>query len=225
MHINVVNEEDGTTSNTVSYLQGNEEVTLNGQFNHYIGTAYAITDRWRMTNEDKTTYTCQERKLYTSALSQTEDDDTFLFYSAYSANNSADSNLIGINTDGIVTGVAQKFDVTNAYNKRADIANISSQSGYTFVRIFKAEVISEESEDDEQTDTGAEEKGEDTSVTDADSEAGEDTSIAGTDTESGADASTTDTGTEDGADASVSDTDAENGEVPSVTDTDTEDEE
>ena len=139
MHINV--ETDNTTSpvtytNTVTIAQGADENKINGLFNHSVGVAFAITDKYRMGTDN--IYTPQSiQKFNGTGLT---DNNTFAFYSGYAVNNTNTENTItnvkNAKNIGSAPMVSQKFDIKNNYSSSA-ITNNSS-NGTVRVRIFRA---------------------------------------------------------------------------------------
>ena len=138
MHINV--ETDNTTSpvtytNTVTIAQGADENKINGLFNHSVGVAFAITDKYRMGTD---IYSKQQISLY-DGKKQTE-NSKFAFYAGYTVNDANSGNAIDdvVNSKkiGADSMVSQKFDIKNNYSSSA-ITNNSS-NGTVRVRIFRA---------------------------------------------------------------------------------------
>ena len=139
MHINV--ETDNTTSpvtytNTVTIAQGADENKINGLFNHSVGVAFAITDKYRMGTDN--IYTPQSiQKFNGTGLT---DNNTFAFYSGYAVNdaNTEDTidNVKKAKNIGSAPMVSQKFDIKNN-NSSSAITNNSS-NGTVRVRIFRA---------------------------------------------------------------------------------------
>ena len=139
MHINV--ETDNTTSpvtytNTVTIAQGAEENKINGLFNHSVGVAFAITDKYRMGTDN--IYTPQSiQKFNGTGLT---DSNTFAFYSGYAVNNTNTENTItnvkNAKNIGSAPMFSQKFDIKNN-NSSSAITNNSS-NGTVRVRIFRA---------------------------------------------------------------------------------------
>lgn len=140
MHINV--ETDNTTSpvtytNTVTIAQGADENKINGLFNHSVGVAFAITDKYRMGTDN--IYTRQSIQKYDGKTGLINNQE-FAFYSGYAVNNTNTENTItnvmnakNIGSDAMVS---QKFDIKNNYSSSA-ITNNSS-NGTVRVRIFRA---------------------------------------------------------------------------------------
>ena len=140
MHINV--ETDNTTSpvtytNTVTIAQGADENKINGLFNHSVGVAFAITDKYRMGTDIYTRQSIQEYKYNENVFT---DDNTFAFYSGYAVNNTNNEDTIdnvkNAKNIGSATMVSQKFDIKNN-NSSSAITNNSS-NGTVRVRIFHA---------------------------------------------------------------------------------------
>lgn len=139
MHINV--KTDNTTSpvtytNTVTIAQGADENKIKGLFNHSVGVAFAITDKYRMGTDN--IYTHQSiQKFNGTGLT---DDNTFAFYSGYAVNdaNTEDTidNVKKAKNIGSAPMVSQKFDIKNN-NSSSAITNNSS-NGTVRVRIFRA---------------------------------------------------------------------------------------
>ncbi|MBQ2176558.1 MAG: hypothetical protein II453_16360, partial [Alphaproteobacteria bacterium] len=138
MHINV--ETDNTTSpvtytNTVTIAQGADENKINGLFNHSVGVAFAITDKYRMGSD---VYASQSIDKYNG--NTLTDNDHFAFYSWYAVNNTNTENtIINVkNAKNIVSDamVSHKFDIKNN-NSSSAITNNSS-NGKVRVRIFRA---------------------------------------------------------------------------------------
>jgi uncharacterized repeat protein (TIGR01451 family) len=161
MTINITKNEDGTSKNTVSYtLSDNTEVQLSGTFNHSIGVAYAITDKYRM--GDSTIYGSQTRTRYNSLTGSASgsggssnasgtatvvtDDTSFVFYGEYNENDQRNNYLIGVNSaentdsNSITTMLSQKFQVSGTSDKAQTNKNLSYENGLTRVRIFKAKL-------------------------------------------------------------------------------------
>lgn len=138
MHINV--ETNNTTSpvtytNTVTIAQGADENKINGLFNHSVGVAFAITDKYRMGSD---VYASQSIDKYNG--NTLTDNDHFAFYSGYAVNDantaSAINNVEKSKNIGSAPMVSQKFDIKNNYSSSA-ITNNSS-NGTVRVRIFRA---------------------------------------------------------------------------------------
>lgn len=143
MHINV--ETDNTTSpvtytNTVTIAQGADENKINGLFNHSVGVAFAITDKYRMGSD---VYASQSIDKYNG--NTLTDNDHFAFYSGYAVNDantaSAINNVKRSKNIGSDPMVSQKFDITNnATINQVSYAGIKNNSsfGTVRVRIFRA---------------------------------------------------------------------------------------
>ena len=143
MHINV--ETDNTTSpvtytNTVTIAQGADENKINGLFNHSVGVAFAITDKYRMGSD---VYASQSIDKYNG--NTLTDNDHFAFYSGYAVNDantaSAIINVKKSKNIGSDPMVSQKFDITNnATINQVSYAGIKNNSsfGTVRVRIFRA---------------------------------------------------------------------------------------
>ena len=140
MHINV--ETDNTTSpvtytNTVTIAQGADENKINGLFNHSVGVAFAITDKYRMGTDN--IYTRQSIQKYDGKTGLINNQE-FAFYSGYAVNNTNTENTITnvMNAKNIGSDpmVSQKFDIKNN-NSSSAITNNSS-NGTVRVRIFRA---------------------------------------------------------------------------------------
>ena len=143
MHINV--ETDNTTSpvtytNTVTIAQGAEENKINGLFNHSVGVAFAITDKYRMGSD---VYASQSIDKYNG--NTLTDNYHFAFYSGYAVNDantaSAIINVKKSKNIGSDPMVSQKFDITNnATINQVSYAGIKNNSsfGTVRVRIFRA---------------------------------------------------------------------------------------
>ena len=140
MHINVETDntsDSPTYSNTVTISQGGDENKINGLFNHSVGVAFAITDKYRMGTDIYTRQSIQEYKYNENVLT---DDNTFAFYSGYAVNNTNNEDTIdnvkNAKNIGSAPMVSQKFDIKNNYSSSA-ITNNSS-NGTVRVRIFRA---------------------------------------------------------------------------------------
>lgn len=140
MHINVETDntsDSPTYSNTVTISQGGDENKINGLFNHSVGVAFAITDKYRMGTDIYTRQSIQEYKYNENVLT---DDNTFAFYSGYAVNNTNNEDTIdnvkNAKNIGSATMVSQKFDIKNN-NSSSAITNNSS-NGTVRVRIFHA---------------------------------------------------------------------------------------
>lgn len=138
MHINV--KTDNTTSpvtytNTVTIAQGADENEINGLFNHSVGVAFAITDKYRMGSD---VYASQSIDKYNG--NTLTNNDRFAFYSGYAVNDantaSAIENVKKSKNIGSAPMVSQKFDIKNN-NSSSAITNNSS-NGTVRVRIFRA---------------------------------------------------------------------------------------
>ncbi len=134
MHINV--ETDNTTSpvtytNTVTIAQGTDENKINGLFNHSVGVAFAITDKYRMSE----VYASQSIIKYDGTPSKVNNND-FAFYSGYAVNDTNGDTVYNVQKSkniGSDLMVSQKFDIKNSQQ----ITNNSS-NGTVRVRIFRA---------------------------------------------------------------------------------------
>jgi uncharacterized repeat protein (TIGR01451 family) len=154
MHINVIGEGKDLT-NTVSYTNGNNEVNLNGKFNHSVGVAYAITSRNRMLGSSSKLSTAIE--VYNNGIltqyyseytaSATNADKTYCFYSKYAIQDGGKKKnnvaLIGENSgDGDsleITGMlSQNFGMKTSAKEA--LRNLSYSDSSTMVRIYKAKV-------------------------------------------------------------------------------------
>ncbi len=138
MHINVEtdNTNDSVTySNIVTIAEGGEENKINGLFNHSVGVAFAITDKYRMGSD---IYASQSIDRYNgTALTE---NDKFAFYSGYAVNDTNGNTIDDLQKSkniGSDAMVSQKFEITNNNGSYAGITN-SSSSGKVRVRIFRA---------------------------------------------------------------------------------------
>ena len=146
MHINVKTDntsENVIYSNTVTISEGGNENQINGLFNHSVGTAFAITDRFRMGTD---IYSNQQISLY-NGKKQTE-NSKFAFYAGYSVNDANSGNAIDdvVNSKkiGADSMVSQKFDITNNANVTANLVSLNgvtnnSSDGMVRVRVFRAQ--------------------------------------------------------------------------------------
>ena len=146
MHINVKTDntsENVIYSNTVTISEGGNENQINGLFNHSVGTAFAITDRFRMGTD---IYSNQRISLY-NGKKQTE-NSTFAFYAGYSVNDANSGNAIHDVVKSKKIGanpmVSQKFDITNNANVTSNLVSLNgvtnnSSDGMVRVRVFRAQ--------------------------------------------------------------------------------------
>ena len=126
--------------NTVTIAQGAEENKINGLFNHSVGVAFAITDKYRMGSD---VYASQSIDKYNG--NTLTDNYHFAFYSGYAVNDantaSAIINVKKSKNIGSDPMVSQKFDITNnATINQVSYAGIKNNSsfGTVRVRIFRA---------------------------------------------------------------------------------------
>ena len=151
MHINVKTDntsENVIYSNTVTISEGGNENQINGLFNHSVGTAFAITDRFRMGTD---IYSGQNQKilLYNGNNgNKLTDNSTFAFYAGYSVNDANSGNAIDdvVNSKkiGADSMVFQKFDITNNANVTSNLVSLNgvtnnSSDGMVRVRVFRAQ--------------------------------------------------------------------------------------
>ena len=151
MHINVKTDntsENVIYSNTVTISEGGNENQINGLFNHSVGTAFAITDRFRMGTD---IYSGQNQKilLYNGNNgNKLTDNSTFAFYAGYSVNDANSGNAIDdvVNSKkiGANSMVSQKFDITNNANVTSNLVSLNgvtnnSSDGMVRVRVFRAQ--------------------------------------------------------------------------------------
>lgn len=137
IHINVAKDEnDGETDNAVTFTDdNNNEILLNGLFNHSVGVAYAITDRYRMGTTS--VYEAQRLSLYEAGGSKTE-TSSFAFYAPYSVTDPASRKLLGANTTGENGAVISGMLEQNIAVKATDSIYNLSYSGKTMVKVYKA---------------------------------------------------------------------------------------
>lgn len=137
IHINVAKEETGgAADNAVTFTDdNNNEILLNGLFNHSVGVAYAITDRYRMGTSS--VYEGQKLSLYEAGASKTE-TGSFAFYAPYSVTDPESQKLLGVNTTGengvAISGMLEQ----NIAVKATDSIYNLSYSGKTMVKVYKA---------------------------------------------------------------------------------------
>ncbi len=149
MHINVKTDntsENVIYSNTVTISEGGNENQINGLFNHSVGTAFAITDRFRMGTD---VYSDQKILLYNGNNgNKLTDNSTFAFYAGYSVNDANSGNAIDdvVNSKkiGADSMVSQKFDITNNANVTSNLVSLNgvtnnSSDGMVRVRVFRAQ--------------------------------------------------------------------------------------
>ena len=139
MHISVeTDEETNKVTNTVTIAEDGRENEINGLFNHSVGVAFAITDKYRMGTDN--IYTNQSIQEYKYSGEVLTDNQKFAFYSGYAVNDTNTKNTItnvmnakNIGSDAMVS---QIFDIKNN-NSSSAITNNSS-NGTVRVRIFRA---------------------------------------------------------------------------------------
>ena len=139
MHISVeTDEETNKVTNTVTIAEDGRENEINGLFNHSVGVAFAITDKYRMGTDN--IYTNQSIQEYKYSGEVLTDNQKFAFYSGYAVNDTNTKNTITNVTNSKNIGsahmVSQKFDIKNN-NSSSAITNNSS-NGTVRVRIFRA---------------------------------------------------------------------------------------
>lgn len=137
IHINVAKDEtDGETDNAVTFTDdNNNEILLNGLFNHSVGVAYAISDRYRMGTTS--VYGAQRLLLYEAGGSKTE-TSSFAFYAPYSVTDPASRKLLGVNAAGENGAVISGMLEQNIAVKATDSIYNLSYSGKTMVKVYKA---------------------------------------------------------------------------------------
>jgi uncharacterized repeat protein (TIGR01451 family) len=116
---------DGTTSenttNTVTLFDGSKRVTLD-KFRHYVGVAYAISDRTRMAN-----YNYKDLAEYKTDNGTNTDTDSFALYAGYTIGKAPNMGVgLDESTDMMYT---QYFAVEGQKN--------DSSEGLTAVKIYK----------------------------------------------------------------------------------------
>lgn len=149
MHINVKTDntsENVIYSNTVTISEGGNENQINGLFNHSVGTAFAITDRFRMGTD---VYSDQKILLYNGNNgNKLTDNSTFAFYAGYSVNDANSGNaihdVVKSKKIGANSMVSQKFDITNNANVTSNLVSLNgvtnnSSDGMVRVRVFRAQ--------------------------------------------------------------------------------------
>ncbi|MCD7722945.1 MAG: hypothetical protein LUH82_03200 [Clostridiales bacterium] len=138
--VTVSDDDEQTVSNTVSMYvpnsnaSGGWDAVTTSAFYHYIGVAYAITDRTRQDSETADIY---ENQLLTLADSdiQTDavDQSSFAFYSGYLR--TGDSTAVGLDDSGEMLEQTYLYEYSTS---EVDSTRNLSTAGSTIVRVYYA---------------------------------------------------------------------------------------